>query len=172
MNRCLKLVTAFVVLVGSTFADQTTFQDSLLDRLIGRWILKGEIARKQTIHDVTSEWVLGHQYVRLHEVSREKDSKGHPAYEASVFIGWDQSSGEYACLWLDSTSSSGFSTEGVGRARRIGEDIPFVFSDTNHQVTFRNTFSYDKQTDSWAWRMDNVRNGKDVPFGRVKLTKK
>ena len=172
MNKRLGLAAVFVMLVDSVFAQSTTFQDSFLDHLVGNWVLRGEIAGKQTTHDVTSEWVLGHQYVRLHEISRERNSKGQPAYEASVFIGWDQATGEYACLWLDSTSSSSFSSEGVGRAKRSGGDIPFVFRDTNHQISFRNTFSYDQKADSWAWRMDNVRDGKDVPFGRVKLAKK
>jgi hypothetical protein len=171
MNKFLSLAALAVVLVDSAFAQQATFQDSFLDRLVGRWVLRGEIAGKQTIHDVTSEWVLGHQYVRLHEVSREKNAAGQPAYEAMVFIGWDQSAREYACLWLDSTSTSGFSSEGAGHAKRAGDEIPFVFRDVNHQVSFRNTFSYDQKTDSWAWRMDNVQNGKDVPFGRVKLSK-
>ena len=171
MNNCLKFLTLALVFVGSVVAQQTTFQDSLLDRLVGRWVLKGEIAEKKTTHDVSADWALGHQYVRLHEVSREKNNKGQPAYEAIVFIGWDQPSGEYVCLWLDSTAT-GFSIDGVGRAKRARDTIPFVFSDTNHQVTFRNTFSYDKTTGSWAWRMDNVRDGKDKPFGRVRLSKK
>ena len=49
----------------------------------------GTIARKDTTHDIVSEWVLGHQYLRIHERSREKDGKGQPQYEAIVFIGWD-----------------------------------------------------------------------------------
>jgi hypothetical protein len=131
LNRFLGLVALFVV--QGSFAEQVTFQDSFLDHLVGSWVLRGEIARKQTIHDVTSEWVLCHQYVRLHVVSREKGSKGQPAYEAIVFIGWDNSTQEYACLWLDSTASSGFSNDGAGRAKRVGQEIPFVLRDADHR---------------------------------------
>ena len=168
----LGLAAVFARLVDSIFAQQATFQDSFLDHLVGNWVLRGELAHKQTTHDVSAEWVLGHQYVRLHEISRESNTNGQPAYEAIVFIGWDESAREYACLWLDSTGTSSFSSDGVGRAKRDGDDIPFVFREANRQISFRNTFSYDKKTDSWTWRMDNVRDGKDVPFGRVKLARK
>jgi hypothetical protein len=60
----------------------STFQDPFLDHLIGNWVLRGELAGKTTTHDIKSEWVLGHQYMCLHEISRETktDSDAHPAY--------------------------------------------------------------------------------------------
>src|SRR5512142_1995786 len=83
--------------------DAPVFQDSLLDRMTGKWTLRGTIAGQQTTHDVNGAWVLGHQYVQMNEVSQEREAKGHPAYEATVFIGWDARSEDYACLWLDNT---------------------------------------------------------------------
>ena len=53
---------------------------------------------RQTVHDVDAERVLNGGYLRLHEISREKDAKGVPAYEAVVFISIDAKTGEYACL--------------------------------------------------------------------------
>jgi hypothetical protein len=61
-------------------------QDSFLDHLVGKWVLRGELAHKQTTHDILAEWVLGHQYVRLHEISRETKTNGQPAYEAIVLL--------------------------------------------------------------------------------------
>jgi hypothetical protein len=116
--------------------------------------------------------VLGHEYVRLHEVAREKNGKGNAAYEAIVFIGSGPPSHEFACLWLDSTGGGGLVPEGFGHADRVGEEIPFIFLDAGGKVSFKNTFAYDKSTDSWAWIMDNVSGGKAIPFGRVKLTKR
>jgi hypothetical protein len=83
--------------------------ETLLDHLTGNWILHGTIAGKETTHDVDSEWVLNHEYVRIHEVSREKNGAGQPAYEAIVYIAWDAAAKEYLCLWLDSTSGGGLS---------------------------------------------------------------
>ncbi len=172
----LRLMLAILAVVVCSFARPASaqapvFADPLLDRLIGRWVLRGQIAAKDTTHDVLAEWVLGHEYVRLHEVAREKDGKGNAAYEAIVFIGSGQPSDDYACLWLDSTGGGGLVPEGFGHAKRAGEEIPFVFLDGGGKISFRNTFAYDKATDSWRWLMDNVADGKPIPFGRVKLTR-
>src|SRR5262245_37208196 len=52
--------------------------DSLFDRLIGTWVLRGTIARQTTTHDVAVVWMLGREYVRMHEVSRERAPNGAP----------------------------------------------------------------------------------------------
>ena len=70
------------------------------------------------------------------------------------------------------TGCTSLSSQAIGYAKRLGDEIPFVFSDSGGSISFRNTFAYDKSTDSWAWLMDNIQNGKPVPFGRVKLTRK
>jgi len=37
--------------------------------------------------------MLGHEYVRMHEVSRERAANGAPAYEAIVLFGRDPHTG-------------------------------------------------------------------------------
>lgn len=145
---------------------------TIMDQLIGSWTLTGTIAGKQTTHDVTVEWVLKHGYVRIHEVSREKEASGVPVYEAFVFISRDASGAECSCLWLDSTGTTGFSADAVGHAKLEKNAIPFLFKDASGNVTFENTFSYDAKSDSWAWMMNNVDRGRIIPFGRVKLVRK
>src|SRR3979411_244067 len=44
---------------------QALHPDSLFPRLIGHWVLRGTIARQQTVHDVTFEWLLGRAYVPM-----------------------------------------------------------------------------------------------------------
>jgi hypothetical protein len=149
-----------------------TFQDALLDCLTGKWVLRGKIHGQETVHDISAEWVLGHQYLRIQEVSREKGAKGQAEYEAIVFIGWDQPTEQYTCLWLDSTGGGGLVPESFGHARRNGDELPFVFKDNDGSVGIVNTFSYDKGSDAWAWAIDNVQDGKATPFARVKLTRK
>src|SRR4029078_4656636 len=119
----IRLIIAILAVVVCSFArpaaaETQLYADALLDRLIGPWVLRGQIAHKETTHDVVAEWVLGHEYVRLHEVAREKDSKGNAAYEAIVFIGSGRPSHDYACLWLDSTGGGGLVPEGIGHAMR------------------------------------------------------
>jgi hypothetical protein len=171
----MKIITniaLFVFLVCySVTAQQLTFQDSLLDHMIGRWILQGTIAGKETTHDIIIEWVLGHQYVRLHEISREKNANGESAYEAIVFIGWDQPLSQYACLWLDVTGGGGLSAQAIGHAKRGGDEVAFLFKGSDGSI-FHTTFKYDRGTDTWQWLMDDEEDGKLQPFARVKLTRK
>ncbi|MGA2445181.1 MAG: hypothetical protein ABSG50_07125 [Opitutaceae bacterium] len=170
MNIAFKIFAAIVLVALPASAQQLTLQDPLLDHLVGKWVLRGTIEGRETTHDIIAEWVLGHQYVRLHEVSREKDAQGQAAYEAIVFIGWDQPSGGYACLWLDSTGGGGLSAQAIGHAKRSGDEIAFLFKSGDGSL-FHTTFAYSKGTDTWQWLMDGEEGGKLQPFARVTLTK-
>ena len=55
-------------------AQQPPVQSALMDHLTGHWVLEGTLAKKQTVHDVTADWVLGHHYVRVHEISGARRS--------------------------------------------------------------------------------------------------
>lgn len=62
MRRVLIFALA-VSCVPATMFGQGLHPDSLFSRLVGRWVLRGTIARQQTVHDVTFEWLLGREYV-------------------------------------------------------------------------------------------------------------
>lgn len=171
MKIILKIFLFVGLVSSSVSAQRTTFLDTLFDHLIGKWVLQGTIAGKETTHDIIAEWVLGHQYMQLHEISREKNATGEAIYEAIVYIDWDQPSSRYTCLWLDVTGGGGLSAQAIGRAERNGDKIPFVFKDSDGS-SFHTTFAYDRSTDTWQWLMDNEENGKLQPFARVKLSKK
>lgn len=157
---------------GVALGQPAPLEDPLLERLSGAWVLRGTIAGQTTTHDVAAEWVLGHEYLKIHEVSREKDGKGLPQYEAIVLVGWDARAAQYQCLWLDSTAGGGLSAQAIGLGKRAGDTIPFLFREADGRVSFDNTFAYERASDAWTWRMDNVQNGKAVPFGRVRLTRR
>jgi hypothetical protein len=170
MKIFLRIFLLAVLVSFSVSAQQITFQDSLLDHMIGKWVLQGAIAGKETTHDIAVQWVLGHQYVQIHEISHEKKT-GEAIYEAIVFIGWDQPSSQYSCLWLDVTGGGGLSAQAIGHAKRIGDKIVFLFNGNDGNV-FHTTFVYDSDADTWQWLMDSEENGKLQPFARVKLTRK
>lgn len=155
----------------SISAQQTTSQDSLLDCMLGKWLLQGTIAGTETSHDIITERVLGRQYVQLKEVSREKDINGKPLYEAIVFICWEQKLNQYTCLWLDNTGNGGLSTQAVGHAKANGNKIELLFKGADG-ILFHTTFIYNKDNDTWQWIMDGEENGRLQPFARVKLTRK
>lgn len=169
--RCLltrlTAATALLFAVAETAAaQQPTLHDDLLDRLVGRWTMTGTIAGKDTTHDVDADWTLNHQFVRVHEVSRERDADGRPQYEATAFIGWHAARGRYVCLWLDAFGG-GFA--GTGFAEKSGEQLPFVFGDSD--TAFHNTMAFDAAADGWTWQMENEQKGRREPFARLHLTR-
>jgi hypothetical protein len=167
----IAVLSVLVLLVAARLPAQSLPADSLFDRLIGHWVLHGTIARQTTTHDVTFDWLLGREYVQMHEVSRERAPNGVSAYEAVVLFGRDPRSGEYACLWLDNTATAAFDPQGVGRGSVEGDSIPFVFHYTPTD-SFHTTFVYHRATDSWQWHMDNDSAGVRRPFARITLTRR
>ena len=168
MKKIIQTFLIGILYSSVVLSQQTTFQDSLLEHMVGRWILQGTIAGKETTHDIIAEWVLGHQYMQFHETSREKNAVGQAEYEAIVFIGWDQPSSQYACLWLDVTGGGGLSAQAIGHAKPNGDEIAFLFKGSDGS-TFHTTFVYDRSADTWRWLMDSEENGKLQPFARVML---
>ena len=170
MKALISLILLLVMFVPATLKAQQ-LPDSLLNKLIGNGTLNGIIDGQKTIKDIDLQRVLNGQYVQLKEVSREKDQKGNPLYEAIVYICWEESKKQYSCLWLDNTSNGGISNGIIGRANQNGDKIELIFKygDTNQ---FHTTFLYDKGTNTWQWLMDGEENGKLQSFARVILTKK
>ena len=163
-------MAAAVVIALSAQADEPPFQDALLDRFAGQWLLTGTIAGQEVTHDIAADWVLGHQYLRFHEVSREKTDDGALAYEATVVIGWDEPSGRYVCLWLDSTGGGGLHAPVVlGYAGPSDDRLVFVFG--NEPATFHTTFAYDRKSDVWSWTMDAKEDGQYRPFARLTMAR-
>jgi hypothetical protein len=169
--RISAILALLALAAFSTSAQQPKGKDPLLDRLTGSWILQGTIAGHETTHDIESEWVLNHEYLRLHETSREKNVQGQPAYEAIVLIEWDESSSEYKCLWLDSTGGGGLSAP-IAQGKRGNDEIAFLFRGKDKDSGVHTTFTYSKAADSWNWLIDNEVGGKLTSFARVKLTRK
>ena len=170
MRKCLTLVALLVLFAAPLWA-QALPADSVFDRLVGHWVLRGTIAGRQTTHDVSFERMLGREYVQMHEVSRERAANGTPAYEAIVLFGRDPTTGEYACLWLDNTGAGTFEPPGTGRGAVAGDSIPFLFHYTA-TTSFHTTFVYDGAADAWQWHMDNDSAGVRRPFARVTLTRR
>lgn len=145
--------------------------DSLFPRLIGQWVLRGTIARQETVHDVTFEWMLGREYVRMHEISRERKADGTAEYEAVVLFGRDPKTGVYAAMWMDNTAAAAFPEEGTGRGSVAGDSISFLFTDAG-KPSFHTTFVYRRAKDLWEWHMDNDSSGVRKPFARVTLIRR
>jgi hypothetical protein len=175
MEGLMRFVSIFLgmslllTVVPELTAQENSFQDDLLEHKIGTWVMTGTIGGQEITHDLEIEWVLAHQYVRIHEISRELDSTGNLQYEAYVHIGWDPELKQYACLWLDITGTSGFRP--IGHAVRNEDSLPFVF-DMGDGNSFITTFFYDEEDDIWRWTMDARHGDETKPFARVQLRRK
>jgi hypothetical protein len=172
MRKALYSMLAICLVISLPLAGRPQgFHDELLDKLEGEWIMTGIIAGQEITHDLKAEWVLGHNYLKMYELSREHDEHGVPAYEAIVFIGRDDVNGGYACMWLDITGPGGLRGDALGHAPSDGDKIPFVFKNPAGGF-IHNTFSYDGETDTWRWEIDSESGGERREFARVKLERK
>jgi len=163
---CLAVVT--LVFAGPTAAEQPILQDALLDKLQGAWVITGTVAGEATTDDLDVEWVNQHQYLRLHEVSRDRRPNGRPRYEATVYIGWNQPTGKYGIVWLD--DFGGLSTQSIGLASKTGDQLPFVFTNPDGSFT-RTTMTYHPAAKGWTWTIDEDRAGTLSRFAALTLTR-
>ena len=69
MNIVIRVVSVLLLLSLPAVAEQQGVQDKLLDQMSGTWVMRGTIGGNQVTHDLVAEWVLGHQYLRFHEVA-------------------------------------------------------------------------------------------------------
>jgi hypothetical protein len=161
------MATTFLALTAT--AQQPQINSPLLDHLAGKWLLQGNVGKQAATHELDAEWVLQHHYLRFREVSRDKNDKGEPQYDATVFIGWNEKTGRFACVWLD--VYGGLASESIGVATPQENELSFVFTDEHGETSFTNTFLYDPKTNAWDNRLDNVVKGEAKPFARFKLTK-
>jgi hypothetical protein len=143
-------------------AQQPPVQSPLLDHLTGKWVAEGTIARHHMVDDIDAEWVLGHHYLRIHEVGR-----GDHKYEAYMFIAWNPAPKTYTMAFLD--VYGGLTPASLAVATPKENDLRFVFKDEGGNVWFTNELIYDPKSDSWEWRLDNVEKDVAKEFGRVKI---
>jgi hypothetical protein len=118
---------ATILAALTAMAQQAPVNSPLLDHLAGKWLLQGTVGKQPVTHDFDAEWVLQNHYLRFREVSREKNDKGEPEYEATVFVGWNEKTRQYACVWMD--VYGGATSESIGLATPQENELAFVFTD-------------------------------------------
>src|SRR5512138_254174 len=155
-------VVATICSASIAIAQQAPTNSPLLDHLAGKWVMEGSVGKQQVTHDFDAEWVLQHHYLRFHEVSRDKNEKGEPQYDATVFIGWNEKTKQYACVWLD--VYGGLTSESIGVATAKENELDFTFTNEQGEKSFTNSFIYDPKANTWENRLDNIVKGEAKPF--------
>src|SRR5579862_6314841 len=100
------------------------FQDNVLDQMTGDWKLTGTIRGQKAEHAISVEWVLNHQFLKIHEIDT-RDRSAANWYEALVLLGQDNVSERYVIHWND--VYGGRYSETLGYATRSGNRIEFLF---------------------------------------------
>jgi len=144
------------------------FQDSLLENMVGSWNLNGQIMHHDVIHSVDAQWVLNHQFLRIHEKATPAAKAVDLTYEALVMVGYDNASERYVAHWMD--IYGGRFSETLGFGKRSGNDIEFVFEYADGP--FHTTFRWNADSHQWQWLMRGKnKDGQWFEFGDMTLAR-
>jgi hypothetical protein len=139
---------------------QPPLHSDLLDQLAGIWVVAGTV-RDRPVHEVAdAEWVLGHQFLRLHR--RQLDGP----VESVIHIGYDTVSERYVAIRLDSFSARG--SETIGYGLRNGDQIQFTFEYPSGPL--KETWNWDAKEKTWQFSTESKdRQGHWINFSNVTL---
>jgi hypothetical protein len=136
--------------------------------MTGTWELTGQIMGRQAHHEVQAEWVLNHQFLRIHEKTQVNAPASERRYEAIWFLGYDPVSERYVLHLLDLFGARFSETLGYGT--RDGNAIRFVFEYPDGP--FHTTYRWDPEKNSWQWLMEQKdKSGTWANFADLKLTR-
>ena len=118
---------------------------------MGDWKLARQIRGQTVQNTVQVEWVLNHQFLRIHM----KDAATPAQYEAMIFLGYDNASDRYVIHWID--VFGGRFSETLGYGKPVHNGISFVFEYPDGPFT--NTFTIDPASHrlSFLLRQKNAR---------------
>jgi hypothetical protein len=144
------------------------FSDALLDHLVGNWKLTGNVMGRATEHSVAVEWVLNHQFLRVHEKDNALATNDRVPYEAMIMVGYDNTSDRYVAHWND--VFGGRFSETLGYGTRSGDEIRFVFEYPDGP--FHTTFRWNPETQQWKWLMQQKnKSGQWTDFADFTLSR-
>jgi len=167
-NNFFKALLISIFITNFAFAQDTIncndkiFEDPLLEQLIGKWTVSGDIGGEKIGYHFIANWELNHQFIAL----SFEDTALNPQYMAKIFIGYDCISERYVAHWLD--NFGGRYSETLGYGLKTGNSIEFRFEYTDGP--FLNKFIYDTDSDKWQFHTTTKNNkGSWVVFGDMYL---
>lgn len=122
-------------------------KDELLDKLVGVWKSTGKIGNRVVAYKIKADWTLKHQFLEVHMT----DAANPPAYEARVFVGYDNTSERYVAHWID--AFGGRWSETLGYGTQSGNSIKLVFEYPDGP--FHTTFTWVPEISSWKLLMQH-----------------
>jgi hypothetical protein len=166
----LLLAVSAVVLFQSSAMAQTPsgWHDDVVERLEGTWKVGGQVMGRDAHHVVQAEWVLNHQFLRLHEKTAPDAPVTEQYYEAIWFLGYDPVSERYVLHLMDVFGARYSETLGYGT--REGNRIRFIFEYPDGP--FHTTYVSIPDKNTWEWVMEQKgKDGKWSQFADFTLTR-
>src|SRR5689334_11978873 len=150
LNRPLlcSLVSLILAFASSSRAEESQdgrehpLQDAFLDGLVGDWQVVRVMKNRAAENAVHAEWVLNHQFLRLHYRDVATPSK----YEAMAFIGYDNAGKHYVVHWID--VFGGHFSQTIGSGKRDGNALAITFNYPDGE--FQNTFTFAPKERTWS----------------------
>jgi|HubBroStandDraft_1064217.scaffolds.fasta_scaffold397389_2 hypothetical protein len=144
-TSCLAaLVLARVLSAQNGPNPQPPVQSDLLDQLLGSWDITGMIRGAPVHEKADAEWVLAHQFLRIHRQQIEG-----PA-ESVVHVGFDTVLQRFVAFRLDNLGARGGETLGYGR--QTADKLQFNFEYPTSQI--RETWSWDAKEKTWQFLVE------------------
>jgi hypothetical protein len=168
LAMCIVVSSAVVAFSQDLDGPKHAFSDALLDHMVGNWKLTGNVMGHTAEHTVSVEWVLNHQFLRIHEKDNASASNDRVPYEAMIMVGYDNTSERYVAHWND--VFGGRFSETLGYGTRAGDEIRFIFEYPDGP--FHNTFRWNPETHQWKWFMQQKnKSGQWTEFADFTLTR-
>lgn len=125
------LASGFCQPAMSQTASPAAAEQSFLDSLAGDWIMEGQVMGERVRYRARGERVLRGAWV---EIRMTDVGATPPAYDARVYLGWDDRANDYVVHWLDDSGAPGARVAGLGN--RAGDTLTIMFPYASG--TFRN----------------------------------
>jgi hypothetical protein len=170
VKRLPASVGACLLVFATSLAAQmpSEWHDEVVDHLAGQWKVGGQVMGHDAHHLLEAEWVLNHQFLRLHERTSKDAPTTEHRYEAIWFLGYDPTSERYVLHLMDLFGARFSETLGYGV--REGNRIRFTFEYPDGP--FHTTFAWDPGKNSWEWLMEQKnKDGKWTQFADLNLTR-
>jgi hypothetical protein len=162
----LALAAVFVPILGAQTGpgvQQQPLNSDLLDQLLGVWAVAGTILGQPVREGADAEWVLGHQFLRIHR--KQLDGPG----ESVMHVGFDTVLQRFVAIRLDSLSARGAETIGYGL--QTGDKLQFTFDYPT--APMRETWSWDGKEKTWQFVVEierrNPKGAAYVTFSTLNL---
>ena len=169
-NWLLALLVVAALLPARSLAQAPAeWHDDLVDHLLGEWALTGQVMGRAAHHSVQAEWMLNHQFLRIHEKTAADAPASETPYEAIWFLGYDNVRQSYVLHLMDVFGARYSETLGYGT--RDGNAIRFIFEYPGGP--FYTTFRWAPETNSWQWLLEqkDPKTGKWTNFADLKLVR-